>query len=249
MYSFLSPAKAIRNGLVISLATLAISWIIWIISGCHIIPPFISDFGIHPHGSWIFIIGVCVGATFVAIGMIHHTVSMLNWARSRPSLSLLARSDVIALPFGLLVCGACISLVFLPWNTLVKPHVQAAMIIFYGGSFWASLMVIGSFSRSRIDKDFQPILNYRIYFSLSAIISLACMINRVAAAFSDNFSISDHMEASKNFYSFCQYPLNNFVYAAALFEWMLILAILASVFSLHKEIPLFERLLDSTEEG
>ena len=222
-----------------SFSWLILGWITWVAKGCKTIMPFISDLDLYQPEDTIFTLGAMGSGIFAAWCLFElHAFRHKMIVNNSHGIFWIIFNYVALVP-GIVAATACFRIGTAPWNVDMIAHGTFAMDIFYGGVYWGVLSTILTIKLLKGHESFFKIISIRVFTASVAVISLWQMIATVANVWVEDFDWDAWIELTNNMQEFCTnntYPLLN---EGALWEWLLIGSILATVLTFKPEINLF----------
>lgn len=224
--------------------TIAISYILWVISGCDPFFPFISDLDLHPWTTSLFTFGLTFSGFLLILLTIQIYSLRSEWALSHLSVNdkLLPLLNKIAFIPGVIAGIAVIGIAWAPWNEGIELHILLANGVFYSGVIWAGVITFSTWKMSTIDTKLSVLLRARIISALAAFIGLIGMIWKVGVAVKSGFDFESNEVVSTDFDTFCRgigsSLGSDLLNQAALFEWLLAVGILFFIYTFKNEISL-----------
>lgn len=233
----------------VTLTWLILCYITWISNGCKAYMPFISDFDLYQPGDFLFSLGTMLSSITVLWMMFelqHHNREQLIHNKAGFFWHILNHSALVP---GIIGAYSCFMVGQTPWNVNGFMHGSYAFEIFYKGIYWCILVNIVTMRIHWNGPSLRKILAARLLPSIIAIIGLWQMISTQAKVWTDDFDWDTWNESSHNMIEFCtssDYPLLNH---AAMWEFVLVLGIVFTVFSFILDIqPAIDNELLSEEE-
>mgnify|MGYP001459224792 CR=1 FL=1 len=215
--------------------TLFVSYSSWIIKGCRVFMPFISDMDLYQPEDTIFSVGGTLAGFFVLI-----TLSDICWIKrseiKRHSLSNIVNFlNYAALIPGALAAVSVMLLVNTPWNVDEPLHITLANNIFYGGAAWGILISIVSWRLNKVNPSKSNILYWRAFSAFFAGFSLVMMMHTFGNIDWSFYSEIDRMEYA-NSGKLCHSEYLAGAPVAAAYEWLLILGILGVIITFWNDL-------------
>jgi len=217
--------------------TLLICYLLWLAHGCDPFLPFISDLGLQHDMFIVFcgglvISGLLQAATHTDACYVRFRLLQEN-AKTRYMhvINFLMTLSGLAISLGI----GCIG--FFPWDRALNPHILCASFVFFGGIAWASFNLIwqGVMSmRSKLRAYFQ------IALLLFGLIFLCLMVFFLKHASSNGHGLFDKLLMAENKFSrYCTDKGLDDLSISAVFEWLLISALIGSAFFLQADFSLY----------
>ena len=223
-----------------SFGWLILGWVTWVFQGCKPIMPFISDLDLYEPGDTIFTFGVMGSSLLVTwflfeIHAFRHKVILDNNYGS-----FWFALNYVALVPGILAAIGCLKIGNTPWNENVAAHGAYALDIFYGGVIWCILVTILTFKLLHGHPSFIKLISLRATTSLLALVSLWQMLVTVGKVWNKDFDGDSWSALTNNMQDFCTNNLYPLLTKGALWEWLLIGSILATILTFIPEINLLK---------
>jgi len=193
--------------------------------------PFISDFDLYQPGDFLFSLGTMLSSVSVIWVMFElqlHNREQLNNDGAGIIWHLLNHSAIVP---GMIAAYSCYMVGQTPWNVNGYMHGSYAFDIFYKGIYWCILVNIVTIRVHWNSSSLRKILIARLVPSVVAIVGLWQMVVAQSKVWADDFDWDTWNESTHNMMEFCtssKYPLLN---NAAMWEFLLVLGIVFTVFS------------------
>jgi len=215
----------------ITLTWLILCYLTWVGNGCKAFMPFISDFDLYQPGDFLFSLGTMLSSVSVIWVMFElqlHNREQLNNNGAGIIWHLLNHSAIVP---GMIAAYSCYMVGQTPWNVNGYMHGSYAFDIFYKGIYWCILVNIVTIRVHWNSSSLRKILIARLVPSVVAIVGLWQMVVAQSKVWADDFDWDTWNESTHNMMEFCtssKYPLLN---NAAMWEFLLVLGIVFTVFS------------------
>jgi hypothetical protein len=215
----------------ITLTWLILCYLTWVGNGCKAFMPFISDFDLYQPGDFLFSLGTMLSSVSVIWVMFElqlHNREQLNNNGAGIIWHLLNHSAIVP---GMIAAYSCYMVGQTPWNVNGYMHGSYAFDIFYKGIYWCILVNIVTIRVHWNSSSLRKILIARLVPSFVAIVGLWQMVVAQSKVWADDFDWDTWNESTHNMMEFCtssKYPLLN---NAAMWEFLLVLGIVFTVFS------------------
>ncbi len=215
----------------VTLTWLILCYLTWVGNGCKAYMPFISDFDLYQPGDFIFSLGTLLSSVTVIWVMFElqlHNREQLIHDDARIIWHFLNHSAIVP---GMIAAYSCYMVGQIPWNVNGYMHGSYAFDIFYKGIYWCILVNIVTIRVHWNRSSLRTILTARLVPSIVAIVGLWQMIVAQSKVWTEDFDWDTWNESSHNMMEFCtssDYPLLNH---AAMWELLLVLGIVFTVFS------------------
>ena len=227
---------AFLTSIVAPTATLVLCYVISVAKGhSEAFMPFISDLDLFQPEDTIFTIGLAISAAAIMVIL----AALFNHKREALASADMGRFwrglNLIALPIGLLAAGSTLLIGFAPWPEFGPLHVLLARTIFYSGVAWCVIQLLLEWRLSRKVPLYLDQLKLRALPVVAAFIGLVGFIFfSVKAVAQDGGS-----QGTLNWEDLRQRALSPDTYTAgslsliwdvaALFEWLMILSMIATL--------------------
>ena len=217
-------------------ATLALCYVISVAKGhSEAFMPFISDLDLFQPEDTIFTIGLVISAVAIMVTL----AALFSHKREALASAGMGRFwrvlNLIALPIGLLAAGSTLLIGFAPWPEFGPLHVLLARSIFYNGVAWCVIQLLLEWRLGRKVPLYLDQLKLRVLPVVAAFIGLVGFIFFSAKAVTQG----EGSEETANWEELRQQALSSDTYTAgslspmwdvaALFEWLMILAMIATL--------------------
>ena len=213
-------------------------YLIWVMKGCKLWMPFISDFDLSQPEAALFTSIGSLCPLLVSIGMVTHfrerSVHLQNISSHRGWWII----ESITLGLGLSCCAFVIAIAHLTWTEYFILHGLLATLFFYCGTAWVVTLSMGTWHTSSNDKKLLSLLKIRSVFAILALLGLIGMVSQIPIYFSSNSFIADeYLSLGRDVERFCRTTLHPSINLAAAFEWLLVMSIIGVTTTLAFDQP------------
>ncbi len=217
-------------------ATLAVCYVISVAKGhSEAFMPFISDLDLFQPEDTIFTIGLAISAAAIMV-ILAALFSHKREALASADMGRFWRGlNLIALSVGLLAAGSTLLIGFAPWPEFGPRHVLLARIIFYNGVAWCVIQLLLEWRLSRKVPLYLDQLKLRalpVVAAFSSLIGFIFFSVKAVAQDGGSEEIANWEELRQRAMSPDTYTagsLSPMWDVAALFEWLMILAMIATL--------------------
>ena len=227
-----SIQTSIRASVIVQLATLVACYAIWVWDGCDPFMPFISDTDTNPVSSLPFTLGFTLTGLLLAVIAWQMNYIRAEWIESN-SMGTKARmlntfSAILGFISGLFI----IWIAYTPWDENLALHLLQARVIFASSIAWAVLSTMLASEMQSQDQRFEDVFRPRRDRTAFTVICCALMALNVVRfiGFGDATSLElDHFEAYLDTVEICTDLMATEMSLAALFEWGMVLGLIAVI--------------------
>jgi len=230
--------RTLQASIALQLVTLATSYAIWIYEGCDPFMPFISDTDTNPVSGVPFTIGFCASGLLILILAWQYYRLRADWISSHPGVPRLGPLNSASSILAALAGAFTIWIAFTPWSEQLALHLVQAKVIFGGLGLWAILSTVMASDMASLDSRFGAVYRTR---RLRTVFTLACasmlglsVLQYTGASFLD----SVHFESYLEMVGVCTDLSIPAMSRAALFEWGMVLGLIAVVETGLNEVSL-----------
>ena len=230
--------KTLQASIALQLVTLATSYATWIYEGCDPFMPFISDTDTNPVSGVPFTIGFCASGLLILILAWQYYRLRADWISSHPGVPRLGPLNSASSILAALAGAFTIWIAFTPWSEQLALHLVQAKVIFGGLGLWAILSTVMASDMASLDSRFGAVYRTR---RLRTVFTLACasmlglsVLQYTGASFLD----SVHFESYLEMVGVCTDLSIPAMSRAALFEWGMVLGLIAVVETGLNEVSL-----------
>ena len=221
--------RTLQASIALQLVTLATSYATWIYEGCDPFMPFISDTDTNPVSGVPFTIGFCASGLLILILAWQYYRLRADWISSHPGVPRLGPLNSASSILAALAGAFTIWIAFTPWSEQLALHLVQAKVIFGGLGLWAILSTVMASDMASLDSRFGAVYRTR---RLRTVFTLACasmlglsVLQYTGASFLD----SVHFESYLEMVGVCTDLSIPAMSRAALFEWGMVISMLAIV--------------------
>tara|TARA_B100000929_G_scaffold52619_1_gene38542 strand:+ start:1307 stop:2047 length:741 start_codon:yes stop_codon:yes gene_type:complete len=230
--------RTLQASIALQLVTLATSYATWIYEGCDPFMPFISDTDTNPVSGVPFTIGFCASGLLILILAWQYYRLRADWISSHPGVPRLGPLNSASSILAALAGAFTIWIAFTPWSEQLALHLVQAKVIFGGLGLWAILSTVMASDMASLDSRFGAVYRTR---RLRTVFTLACasmlglsVLQYTGASFLD----SVHFESYLEMVGVCTDLSIPAMSRAALFEWGMVLGLIAVVETGLNEVSL-----------
>tara|TARA_B100000902_G_C27254887_1_gene887291 strand:+ start:812 stop:1549 length:738 start_codon:yes stop_codon:yes gene_type:complete len=219
---------------------LFLGWLSWVFQGCKAIMPFISDIDLYQPGDTIFTFGA-IGSSFLVTWFLFEIQYYRHkyLVKNEFSNFWIVFNYVSIVP-GIVAAVSCFRIAYTPWDVDGIAHGAFANDIFYGGVIWCVLVTTLTIKLFYGSEKFIKLISIRIITSVLAIVSLWQMISNAVLVWNNDFKWEEWSSFAQDKQDFCTNSVYPLLDIAALWEWALIGAILATIMTFIPEIKLLK---------
>jgi hypothetical protein len=227
-----SIRTSIRASIIVQLATLAASYTAWVLDGCDPYMPFISDTDTNPASSPYFTLG------FTLTGL---SLSVIAWQMYKVRSEWIESNSLGTKPRMLNTFSAYLGFIsglfiiwigYTPWDENLPLHLLQARVIFASSIAWAILSTMLVSEMQVNDMRFEQVFKPRRNRTVFTVVCCALMALNVVrfVGFGDTTSMElGHFEAYIDTVEICTDLTPAEMSLAALFEWGMVLGLIAVV--------------------
>ena len=229
LYEGSTVRKTLQAAIAIQLVTLVTCYAIWVYQGCDPFMPFISDTDTNPVSGVPFTIGFSVGGLLMALLSWQVFRLRSDWIATNSGasrLGLLNASSAVAA----FLAGVCtIWIAFTPWNEQLALHLFQAKLIFGGFVLWAILSTVLASEMASLDARFEEVYRPRRLRTAFVVVCASLMGLSVLQYTGASFLASASFESYLEMVELCTDLSIPEMSRAALFEWAMVLGLIAVV--------------------